>query len=73
MSGMEPDIRNFLSKVMSSLSVGLLWLLINTTVGIGFGYAFFEKRPTAGNYIFYLWFLVSLFLLIRYYRKKWKF
>jgi len=73
MSGMEPDIKNFLSKVMSSLSIGMLWLLINTTVGIGFNYAFFEKKPSLGNFIFYVWFIVSLFFLVLYFRKKWKF
>jgi hypothetical protein len=73
MSEMEPDIKNFLSRVMSSLSVGLLWLLINTTIGIGFNYAFFDNQPSIGNYIFYVWFLVSLVLLVMYYRKKWKF
>ena len=73
MSEMEPDIKNFLSKVMSSLSIGMLWLLINTTVGIGFNYAFFEKKPSLGNYIFYAWFIVSLVFLVLYFRKKWKF
>jgi len=73
MSEMEPDIKNFLSKVMSSLSIGMLWLLVNTTVGIGFNYAFFEKKPSLGNYIFYAWFIVSLFFLVLYFRKKWKF
>lgn len=73
MSGMEPDIKNFLSKVMSSLSMGMLWLLLNTTIGIGFNYAFFEKNPSPGNYVFYAWFIISLVLLILYFRKKWKF
>jgi len=73
MSEMEPEIKSFLSKISTSLSVGLLWLLINTTIGIGFNFAFFEDKPTIGNYIFYAWFLISLYLLIVFYRKKWKF
>ncbi len=73
MSSEVPDIKSFLSKVASSISIGLLWLLINTTFGIGFDFAFFEGRPSLGNYIFYTWLLVSLFLLIIFYRKKWKF
>lgn len=73
MSEMEPDIKNFLAKVTSTLSMGTLWLLINTTMGIGFNYAFFENKPSLGNYIFYTWFLASLFLLVLYFRKKWKF
>ena len=70
---MEPEVKSFLSKISTSLSVGLLWLLINTTIGIGFNFAFFEDKPTIGNYIFYAWFLISLYLLIIFYRKKWKF
>ena len=73
MSEMEPEVKSFLSKISTSLSVGLLWLLINTTIGIGFNFAFFEDKPTIGNYIFYAWFLISLYLLIIFYRKKWKF
>ena len=72
MSDMEPEARNFLAKIANSLAVGLLWLLINCTVGIGFNFAFFENKPSLGNFIFYVWFLVSLTLLIFYYRKKWK-
>jgi hypothetical protein len=69
---MEPEVKNFLSRIATSLSVGLLWLLVNSTIGIGFNFAFFEDKPTIGNYIFYSWFLLSLFLLIIFYRKKWK-
>ena len=73
MSGVEPEVKSFLSKIVTSLSVGLLWLLINSTIGIGFNFAFFENKPSVGNYIFYVWFLVSLFFLIKLYRKLWRF
>ncbi|MGI8583833.1 MAG: hypothetical protein ACR2KX_16670 [Chitinophagaceae bacterium] len=72
MSGIEPEVKSFLSRIATSLSVGLLWLLVNSTIGIGFNFAFFENKPTLGNYIFYSWFLLSLFLLIIFYKKKWK-
>ena len=73
MSGIEPEVKNFLSKIVTSLSVGLLWMLINSTIGIGFNFAFFDNKPSVGNYIFYVWFLVSLYFLIKLYRKIWKF
>jgi len=73
MSDMEQETRDFLAKIATSISVGLLWLLINSTIGIAYNFAFFEGRPHVGNYIFYAWFLVSLTWLIFYYRKKWKF
>jgi hypothetical protein len=69
----EPDFRKYFTRIVNSLAIGLLWLFINSTVGIGLNFAFFEERPTAGNYIFYAWFLISLFFLIIYYRRKWKF
>ncbi|MEO6220217.1 MAG: hypothetical protein ABIO81_07300 [Ginsengibacter sp.] len=73
MSEMEQETRNFLARIATSISVGLLWLLINSTIGIAYNFAFFEDKPHIGNYIFYGWFLVSLIWLIFYYRKTWKF
>ncbi len=73
MSDMEQETRDFLVKIATSISVGLLWLLINSTIGIAFNFAFFEDKPGIGNYIFYGWFLASLICLIFYYRRKWKF
>lgn len=73
MSNIEPDVKKFFAKIVNSLAIGLLWLFINSTIGIAFNLAFFENAPTIGNYIFYGWFLISLILLIRFYRKKWKF
>jgi hypothetical protein len=68
----EPDFRKYFAKIVNSLGIGLLWLFINSTVGIGLNLAFFETSPTTGNYLFYCWFLISLFLLLLYYKKKWK-
>lgn len=73
MSEMEPDIKNFLSKILSSISVTLLWFLVNTTIGIGFNYAFFENKPSVKNYIFYIFFIITFVLLVIYFKKKWKF
>ena len=70
--GMEPDVRAFLVRIVQSLSMGLVWLLVNMTLGIYFGLGFFENTPSLWNYIFYVWFLGSLVLLLLYFRKKWK-
>ena len=69
---MEPDVKAFLLLIIQTLSMGLLWLLINMSFGIYYGFAFFEGSPTIGNYLYWLGFLVSLTLLILYLRKKWK-
>jgi hypothetical protein len=70
--GMEPEIKEFLLRIVQTISMGLLWLLVNMSIGIYFGFAFFEDKPSTGNYIYYFFFLVSLSLLIFYFIKKWK-
>jgi len=69
---MEPEVREFLLRIVQTLSMGMLWLLINMTTGIYFNLAFFDDKPSFVNYIFYVWFLISLGLLLFYFRKKWK-
>ena len=69
---MEPEVKAFLIKIAQSLSMALLWLLVNMSLGIYYGFAFFEGSPTLGNYLYYTGFLVSLVLLVWYLRKKWK-
>jgi hypothetical protein len=72
MSEMEPEVRNYLAKIATTLSASLLWLLVNTTLGIRFNFAFFDERPTIKNYIFYVWFIISLTAMILFFIKKWK-
>lgn len=72
MSGMEPDVRNFLVKIANSLSVSLFWLIINSSVGIGLNFAFFTDKPTLKNYVFYVWFIASFIFLVTYLKRKWK-
>ena len=69
---MEPDVKAFLLLIIQTLSMGLLWLLINMTAGIYFNLGFFEGSPSIWNFLYYIFFLGSLVLLIMYLRKKWK-
>jgi ABC-type thiamin/hydroxymethylpyrimidine transport system permease subunit len=74
MPGMEPEAKDFLKRIVWSISTGLLYLLINTTAGIMFGLLFFDHKPGIGNYLFYAWFIAStaglLLLLRKWWRKK---
>lgn len=72
MNNEEPDVKKFLTKIITTISMVLLWMLINSSIGIGMNYAFFNDKPTLGNYLFYTWFLLTLILLIIYVKKKWK-
>ena len=72
-SGMEPDIKKYLAKLLNSMSVVLLWLLINAMLGIYLEWAFFDDGISLVNIIFYLCFLGSFIFVVYYLIKKWKF
>jgi hypothetical protein len=72
MSGMEPEVRVFLKKIVSSVFLGLFWMMINMTLGIYYGLLFFDPKITVGNIIFYLFLAASLLALIWFYRRTWK-
>ncbi|MBE7173867.1 MAG: hypothetical protein INR73_25055 [Williamsia sp.] len=69
--GIEPEVRDFLKRIMFSIGAGLAWLFINITAGIFGGWFFFHDSPTKGNWVFYAWFLLSLGLLLRIYYRLW--
>lgn len=69
---MEPEVREFLQRISLSLGIGILWLALNSTFGIMLDYAFFYDHITTGNIVFYIWFVVSIFFMIKLYRKLWK-
>jgi hypothetical protein len=47
-------------------------MISNSTAGIMYGYAFWEKKMKLGNVIFYIWFIISLALLLWYMIRLWK-
>ena len=71
---MEPEVREFLKRVVWSISIVLLYMIINSTAGIMGGWLFFDRLPTLGNYIYYIWLAGStvglIWLLIRWWTKK---
>ena len=69
---MEPEVRDFLQKIVWSLSATLLWLLTNTLAGLKFEFAIFDKVHIIGTIIFYSWFFISFFILYRLLKSLWK-
>jgi hypothetical protein len=69
---MEDDTKRFLAKVVQSISVGILWLIINMTAGIYLGWLFFGDHMTTGNIIFYIWLVGSLVAMIVILARIWK-
>jgi hypothetical protein len=68
---MEEDAKAFLLRVVRSITAAILWLFINMTFGIYLGLMLFDTTPSTANIIFYIWFILSDALLIRYLMKTW--
>jgi membrane protein DedA with SNARE-associated domain len=69
---MEPDVKEFLIRILQSISMVLLWMMLNMTLGIYYGFAFFEQSPGWKNYLFDLFLIVTFIMLVIYLRRKWK-
>ena len=68
--GWGPDVKKYLRKVLNTIAYGLLWLMAALTAGLYFELA--HHSVTLYSVIFYVVFVVSLFLLIRYYYRIWR-
>ena len=70
--GMEDDTKYFLITIVQTVSLVVLWMMLNVVLGIWFGFGLFEGQPSLKNYIYYSAFLISLYFLIRHLIKKWE-
>ena len=67
--GLDPEVKKFLKKIITSLSLGLLWLMAGVTGGIYFELAY---KGGAGSIVFFLVMATTLFLLVRFLYRMWK-
>lgn len=72
MSGMEPEVSLYLKRIAWSISAILLWMLVIILFGLKWEYLFFNEGHIIGSLIFYLWLVVSGFLLGRWLIRFWK-
>ena len=72
MSGMEPEIRDFLKTVLKTISAGMLFLIFHMTVGLYFNWAFYEDRIRIGNIVYYLILAGSFLYMLFYLYNIWK-
>jgi hypothetical protein len=70
--GMEDETRDFLMRILNTISMVLIWMLLMVFFGFYKDYAFFETRLNWTNYLFYTLALISFIMLIIYLRRKWK-
>lgn len=68
---MEPEAAAFLRRVANSLAIGFVWLAVNATAAIKGDNAFIGDHITIGNVLFYIWFIISIVILVRLYKKMW--
>lgn len=68
---MEPEMVAFLRRVGKSLGIAFCWLVINATAAIKGDNAFIGEHLTVGNVLFYIWFIISVILLLWIYKKMW--
>lgn len=72
MSEMEPEVKQFLKKVVWTLSGAMVWLTLNMYLGIYKEMAFPETKVTAWNIFFYCFSASTLAALIFYFFRLWK-
>jgi len=68
---MEPEVRDFLRRILLSLVLGLCWLMVMMTLGIYFDLLPVYGRLSTGNVVFYLIFLGSGALYLRFLYRTW--
>jgi membrane protein YdbS with pleckstrin-like domain len=71
-SGWDPDVKQFLVKILNSISLVLLWMIACATAGIYFQFGYTNGKPVIYTIIFYVAMAVTLFLLLRHLYKIWK-
>ena len=70
--GMDPEMRKYFWKIVYSFSFGLVWMLTMAMSGLYFRLAIFEDGIKWYNIVFYIVFVITLVLLVRYFHKSWK-
>jgi hypothetical protein len=68
---MEPEMVAFLKRIGLTIFLALVWLAINATAAIKGDNAFIGDHITIGNVLFYLWFVISLIILLWIFKRMW--
>lgn len=57
---------------MQTVSLVLLWMMVQVYFGIYHEFAFFDMAPDWKNILYYIFLIVSLIVLIIHLKRKWK-
>lgn len=69
--GWEPRVTKVFRKIMSSVSIGLSWMIAVATAGLYFGLAYFDG-PAWQSILFFAIAGISFYFLLRFLYKTWK-
>ena len=69
---MDPEVTKYFSRIVRTLTAGLIWMVLQVLAGIMPGYAFTDNGFTWKNGAYYLGFLLSLGLLLYYLYRIWR-
>lgn len=70
--GMDPEMKRFFQKILSTITYGLLWMMAAATAGLYYKLAWRDERPLYAVILFYTLAVAGLFVLLRYYYTLWK-
>ena len=69
---MEQDVRQFLVIIVRSMSMVLLWMMVQTLFGIKLGYLFLDEKITLWHGVYYLFLIGSFAWVFRYVRRQFR-
>jgi hypothetical protein len=72
MSMMEDDVKDFLKRIVWTVSAGFFWLTITVAIGAYNDLLVPNHKITIGNIIFYIWGVGTLAALLYLYFRIWK-
>jgi hypothetical protein len=68
---LEPEVAEFLKRILTTIGIGFTWLAINSTAGIMHGYAFVQQKISTGNIVFYAWLVITAPIIFWWLKKMW--
>ncbi len=68
---MDPEVLAFLNRISRSIGIALLIMVLNSTIGIMWGYAYVEDHWKWSNTFFYIFASISLVTLFYTLYKIW--
>ncbi len=69
---MEPKLVQFLNRIMRTIGLVVLWMTLNSSFGIMWGYAFVEGVWRLSNILFYSFLLLSFIGLLYVLYQIWR-